>query len=719
MGITSDKLLYLQNTKLAIKDSLIAKGIAVPTGTTFREYATKIDQIETAEYEGSEIADTWVRPAEWLPLPDNVDGVQKVSILNAVFDTDSEFVAMIIEGDYTVDWGDGIVENFATGVKAYHKYEYSNVNLNSDTVATFGYKQCVITITPQDWQNLTVIYLNTFHPAIGSSTAHDLVSGFLDMRINSLLCASLGIGSINVASNSNYVKHSMLEQCLIGELGCTSLGYLFFECYSLQSVTIKDTSNVTSFASMHANNYSLQKMPNYTFRSAGVQADSMFYNCYSLVETYPINVTITNDVDIQSMFYGCRSLKYIDLTINSNVNYSLSSLFNQCYALSKIKLTLTGTGKVTHLGNTFAGTVIKESPAIDTSLCTNFNNTFQNCNKLVNLYEYNYTSATSLNNMLDGCYSLKDAGYFNTTSEMTSIGYMCQNCASLEKAPMFANSSGVASAINMFVNCHSLKTIPSYVFGNITTSNINSFLSNCSSLQVMPNITIGTAYTSNTSITSACYSLKRMLRPLRFTFSVANAKMSAVALNEMYSILPPVTSQTVIVTGNYGSTSTPVVSLSGTTTAGSKTVAMANTTGLNVGMFVAGTGTTLSTGNSCTFTDSGDLVTAVGHSLVNGDIISFIIITGTTGIIVKKVYYVVNATTDTFQLSFTQGGSVIDLVTDGTGTYTSPAFITAITPNVSIEVSLPAVSSGTSTLAFRSNDHKTYLATMKGWTVTG
>ena len=43
-----------------------------------------------------------------------------------------------------------------------------------------------------------------------------------------------------------------------------------------------------------------------------------------------------------------------------------------------------------------------------------------------------------------------------------------------------------------------------------------------------------------------------MLMPLRFTFSVANAKMSASALNEMFSILPTVTGQTVTITGNYG-----------------------------------------------------------------------------------------------------------------------------------------------------------------------
>ena len=720
MGTTENKLLYLQGTKVAIKNAIESKGVTVPVGTAFRDYAAKIGDITNGGGTGSEseIADTWVRPAEWLTLPNNVDGVQKVSILNAVFDTDSEFVAFQCQGAYTVDWGDGVVENHVSADRAYHRYEYSNVNLNSDTVVAFGYKQCIITITPQSGQNLSSITLNTYHPTVDNSQVYDLVSGFLDMRINSLLCTWLGIGSTGAGNNVDFVKHRMLEQCLIGELGITSISYLFAECYALQSVSIKDTSNITSFYKMHYNNYSLQKMPNYTFRSDGVSVDNMFENCYSLVETYPINITINS---ILAMFYNCKSLRYIDLTINSNVNYSLINLFYQCSTLSTIKLTLTGTGKVTSLNATFAYTAIKESPVIDTSLCTDFSNTFQACNRLVNLYDYNYTRTTTLSNMLNSCYSLKDAGYFNTTSVLTQVGSMCINCSSLEKAPVFANSSGVTSAISMINNCYSLKTIPSYVFGNITLANISNFLANCNSLQVMPAITIGSVYTSNPSILTNCYSLKRMLMPLRFTFSVANAKMSTGALNEMYSILPISTSQTVTVTGNYGATSTPVVSLTRPINDGSKIVAMTDTTNLSVGMFVAGNGTTLTTGKSCTFTDSGNLATSTGHSLIDGDIVSFNTINGPTGIVVKTIYYVVNATTNTFQLSLTQGGSVIDLgvVAGSNGIYNSPAFITAITPNVSIELSLPMVSTGTVPLAFRNNAHKTYLATMKGWTVTG
>lgn len=46
MGTTADKLEYLQGTKAAIKQAIVNKGVAVPDGTTFREYATKISAIQ-------------------------------------------------------------------------------------------------------------------------------------------------------------------------------------------------------------------------------------------------------------------------------------------------------------------------------------------------------------------------------------------------------------------------------------------------------------------------------------------------------------------------------------------------------------------------------------------------------------------------------------------------------------------------------------------------
>jgi hypothetical protein len=39
---------------------------------------------------------------------------------------------------------------------------------------------------------------------------------------------------------------------------------------------------------------------------------------------------------------------------------------------------------------------------------------------------------------------------------------------------------------------------------------------------------------------------------IKFTFSVANCKLSAAALNEIYTNLATVTSQTITVSGNHG-----------------------------------------------------------------------------------------------------------------------------------------------------------------------
>ena len=46
MGTTTDKLEYLDGTKSAIKQAIVTKGVDVPDGTTFRDYATKISAIQ-------------------------------------------------------------------------------------------------------------------------------------------------------------------------------------------------------------------------------------------------------------------------------------------------------------------------------------------------------------------------------------------------------------------------------------------------------------------------------------------------------------------------------------------------------------------------------------------------------------------------------------------------------------------------------------------------
>jgi hypothetical protein len=72
--------------------------------------------------------------------------------------------------------------------------------------------------------------------------------------------------------------------------------------------------------------------------------------------------------------------------------------------------------------------------------------------------------------------------------------------------------------------------------------------------------------------------------------------------------------------------------------------------------------------DAVTFQDTGDTVTLNSHGLQNGNVVSFTSITSTTGISINTTYYVVSATTNTFQVASSAGGSALPLTTNGSGT---------------------------------------------------
>jgi len=82
---------------------------------------------------------------------------------------------------------------------------------------------------------------------------------------------------------------------------------------------------------------------------------------------------------------------------------------------------------------------------------------------------------------------------------------------------------------NMFTSCSSLQTIPPMDCAGVSSSaNFNN------------------AFATSASLT------RIQATGQRFSFSVASCRLSAVALNELFTGLPTVTGQTITVTGNYG-----------------------------------------------------------------------------------------------------------------------------------------------------------------------
>jgi hypothetical protein len=74
--------------------------------------------------------------------------------------------------------------------------------------------------------------------------------------------------------------------------------------------------------------------------------------------------------------------------------------------------------------------------------------------------------------------------------------------------------------------------------------------------------------------------------------------------------------------------------------------------------------------NVVTFTNGTNTVDEVGTALVDDDNITFLDNEGTlpVGLVDNVIYYVISAATDSFQLSYTKGGSAVAFTTDGSGT---------------------------------------------------
>jgi len=509
----------------------------------------------------------WVRNPSW-PACEADAGDNKIVGLYAVWPGDGvgtggNFFAMTISGAYTIDFGDGTTTDFASGSTAYREYDYNNANLagtdapvtftaSTDTVnrtahgysngmivrfyniaTTTGldqgqfyyvinaaadsfqvslteggsavvltndgsatllpYKIAVVTITPQAANDLTSVNFFVKHNETGLINGYS--TGWLDIAIAAPSCTTLTIGA-----NASTVRYGYLERVRLNQLGSiTSFANLFRLLRALRNVVISDT--ITTVTSMSA----------------------MFNGCASLASVSLFDTSsVTN---MSTMFIDCRSLTSVPAFNTSSVT-NMSTMFSSCTSLTSV-------------------------PLFDTSSVTDMSAMFGTCNSLTSVPLFNTASVTNMSSMVSSCNSLTSVPLFNTSS-VTNMSSMFSNCLSLTSVPLF-NTASVTNMASMFVSCFSLTSVPLFNTSSVTT--MASMFGNCNALTSVPALitTAVTAATGFTNIFATCNNLARIeAKDFNFTFSVANCKLSAAALDEIYTNLPTVTGQTITVSGNYG-----------------------------------------------------------------------------------------------------------------------------------------------------------------------
>jgi surface protein len=696
---------------------------------------------------------SWVRPSDWLTMPTITETDQKIALLMPIYPQGSNFLAFTVTGAYTVNWGDGATENVAAGIKAQHQYSYADADLDP-TVTSDGYKMAIVVITPQAGQNITSVDFNQKYALTGSIFSD--ASPILEIKFScpNLTAFALGTNNSTTAFCKNLVNFSGINMGLLNTFlnlfgNLTSLenvsfdsisnitvtAQMFINCFSLTSVPLFNTASVTNMGNMFNTCRPLTSVP--LFNTASVtNMGSMFNNCPALISVPLFNTaSVTN---MGSMFNNCVSLTSVPLFNTASVT-NMNSMFDNCPAL--ISVPLFNTASVTDMSDMFNSCrSLTSVPLFNTASVTSMNSMFSSCPALISVPLFNTASVTDMNSMFSSCRSLTSVPLFNTAS-VTSMNSMFITCVSLISVPLF-NTASVRSMSDMFSFCTALISVP--LFNTASVTNMNSMFSDCVSLTSVPLFNTasvtnmgsmfnncpalisvpllisgsGTTTTKFTGIFSSCVSLTRAaLNGSEYSISYTGCKLSKEELESIFNNLDTIAaaSQTVTVTNNWGAP-TPIA-LTGTTTAGSTTITMANTTGIVVGMQITGTGSPLTTARAVTFTDVGDLVNLASHGLSNGDEVSLATITTTTGIIINKIYYVVNAAINTFQVATTLGGAARPLTSDGSGTLRYKTEVVSIKPDVSITVSRPMSSSGANSLIFR--QLKTGIALIKGWVVTG
>jgi hypothetical protein len=243
-------------------------------------------------------------------------------------------------------------------------------------------------------------------------------------------------------------------------------------------------------------------------------------------------------------FDGMAALARIDEpgTLFSNVT-SLVNVFRSCFALRRLDLSGLGTA------------------------ITSIQNAFQNCVSLTELTFPSGTLGSSLTNIasaFSGCSRLASvtlpSGAF---SHVTNAGGAFSSCVALMRLS-FPSGALVAttSLNNAFGGCSAMRYVE-FASALTAVTDVASIFNGCSVLQHIKFASGGFASLSSatTNMFANCPGLARIENcSIPLTFSLLNCRLSAAALDEIYTALPTVSSQTVTVTGNFGTpTDTPSI----------------------------------------------------------------------------------------------------------------------------------------------------------------
>ena len=511
--------------------------------------------LENTELLDENRSSEWQRPSDWLPLTIPRASEQKFVGLIAVFDQDSNYVALraaVSTGTYTVDWGDGTTpQTYTSNTTAEYNYSYNS--LNSNTLCSRGYRQAIVTVTPtNNGATFSLFGLNYRH---SYKSVTNTVGTWLDVAVSAPNATTLRLGSRD-AGGSLALYLYFLERATIVAHNTTTMANMFYQCNNLKCVPLFNTSAVTNMSNMFLNT-DILSVPLFD-TSKVTDMSSMFQNCNSLKYVPLFNTSKVTTMSF--MFYGCSSLQSIPL-FNTKAVTTMSNMFNGCSSLESVPLF--NTAAVQNMNSMFQNCYsLRSLPLFNTAALTNMGNMFQSCSSLKSIPLFNTALVTNISATFSACVALESVPLFNTAS-VTSMASMFSGCDSLRSVPLF-NTASVTSMASMFANCTVLQSVP--LFNTAALTNATSMFANCSALREIPELSLSSISSNSNNVLSLTNNIglgKAKLTGMRWSQSFSGCSMSAAQLNEMYTALAVLNPNVTGVTGNGATVTYRVDDISG------------------------------------------------------------------------------------------------------------------------------------------------------------
>ena len=481
----------------------------------------------------------------------------------------------------------------------------------------------------------------------------------------------------------------------------TTIASMFYQCYNLVYVPSYNTSKVTAFNNMFQACFSLT-VPPYLDTSTGTAFTQMFATCYGLTTVPLYNLRKASDVSL--MFTSCFNLVTIpnfQISLDSvATTRTAASMFASCVSLQTVPaLDLSKIKDASNMFDRCSSLVSIQIDTLNMASCTTAAQMFTFCSRIPYIPSINLPVCSTTTSMFEGCYSLAEIGELTFGATGIGMGSMFNTCTALKSVRLIGTGSP-GSTGPTFQSCASLQ----YVFmspsmATSTSANtFNSLYQGTVSLRETTVLNLSACAVDATLIYNGVPSLRvGGVTGMKYSLNISPTAMDGPTFTNAFlknlGQSASINTKIISISSNYASgLASPAV----TTTSGSKTATCTSTTGVEVGMWVGSGMNNASGGWTPLANVSADVAsstfTYTAHGLDNGTKVAFVSTSTVTGVSIYTIYYIVNSTTNTYQVSLTSGGAAITLG----GTNASivsmgyECYVTAVVANTSITFSTPA-----------------------------